>query len=264
VFVRIPASALDGKPHAVAGNDPVQGLLNIPNTVTPQDDGLMVSFTTAYSTFQLEFYDALDTTATQRSYTLTWPGDMSVDNVVLQVQEPFGATLFQVTPAVDAGQRQEDGLIYHLANLGSWQAAQANSIVLTYNKADARTSVESLRLTVPTPTPQSILPTAVSPTLPPWMIGGIVLGVGLILAGIVWYMLSQRGEETVEYTPSPARRGKRKQPGKSQHAVQRSRSRLPLDENEQEPATAFCTQCGRALRASDAFCPQCGARRRES
>ncbi len=264
VLLRIPATAMGGKPHAVAGNDPLQGLLNIPNTVTPQEDWLLVSFTTAYSAFQLEFYDALDTAKAERSYTLKWPGDMSVDNVILQVQEPFGASQFLVTPAVDAGQREASGLVYHQANLGSWPAGQASSIVLAYSKTDARTSVEALRLGAPTSTPQIAAAPAANPTWPPWMIGGIVLGIGLIIAGMIWYVLSQRGDDQGGYVPTAAQRNKRGWSRKGQHAIQRSRPRLPLGEAEQEPAAGFCAQCGRTLQAGDTFCPQCGTRRRKA
>jgi hypothetical protein len=264
VFIRIPASVVGGKPHAVAGSDPAQGLLNIPYTVNAEGDGLLVSFTTAYQAFQLEFYDAIDLTQPERRYTLTWPGDASVDSVTLQVQEPFGAHEFKVTPEVGPGQRENDGLVYHLADLGGRPAGQPVTIELAYTKTDARTSVDALSLTVSAPTPQPASAPSGSFSWPGWMIAGIVLGVGLIAAGVIWYLYSGRDDGQGKYRPTPARRDRPGRRGAAQarrHAAprsQRKKSSKPTD----PAAPSFCTQCGQSLGAADTFCPQCGAPRR--
>jgi len=269
VFIRIPASVVEGKPHAVAGNDPAQGLINLPYTVTEQNEWLLLSFTTAYSTFQVEFYDALDTTRPERNYTLIWSGDMAVDVVAMQVQEPFNASDFHVTPLVEEGQRKDDGLVYYPAKLGSLQAGQTVAIELSYNKADSRTSVEALSLTVAAPVPQPAPTPSGSFPLPAWMVVGIVVGAGLIVAGVIWYLYSGRQEAPTEYVASSARR-KRGRRNVRQHAVPRSErgEHKPWqqeEEYEEEAAFAvFCTQCGQPLRTADVFCSQCGARRRSS
>jgi hypothetical protein len=265
VYIRIPASAVGGQPHAVAVEDPnepdpAKSLLNLPNTVTPQDGWLLVSFTIAYPAFQVEFYDEMDVSAPQRHYTLTWPGDMNVDDVTLQIQQPFGSTDFSVTPAVEQGQRRDDGLMYYPADLGSLQAGQQVSITLAYTKTDTRTSVEALSLAASAP-PQQTAPQSPISFSQSWVVAvGLVVGIGLVVTGVVWYMVSRRGEE-VEYITPAARREKRGRKDVRGHAVPRSRRQQPS-----EPAASaqadYCTQCGKLLDPTDIFCPQCGARRR--
>lgn len=191
IFILIPADTLNGKPNTVVGQDVTGGVVNIPHTISEQPDGLLVSFATAYRVFQLEFYAPLDVTQPQRSYRLMWAGNMVVDRATLQVQEPFGAQSFWVTPAVEVGQRRDDGLIYHAADLGGLHIGPPFTIELGYTRTDARTSVEILGLSLPTPSPAAVVqPPAFD--VPVWMVGGGIAGLALIVAGILWYIVSRR------------------------------------------------------------------------
>ncbi len=263
VFMRVPAGIAEGKPHAVAGSNPAQGLLNIPYTIEAQGDWLLVSFTTAYRAFQLEFYDTIDLAQPERRYTLVWPGGASVDAAALQVQEPFGAREFKVTPEVGPGQRENDGLVYHLADLGSWQAGQAASIELSYVKADSRTSVEALGLVAPTPAPQSTPAPSGSLPVPAWVLAGVVVGVGLIVVGVIWYLYAGRDGEQGRYAKTAVRRdtrGRRGVPHARKHVAPHAQRKKPLGQAAL-PSADFCTQCGQPLDPAETFCPQCGARR---
>ncbi|MBN1887363.1 MAG: zinc ribbon domain-containing protein [Thermoflexales bacterium] len=266
VSVRMPATASGGKPHAVAADDPVQGLLNVPYTSEEQGDWIQVSFTTARAAFQIEFYDELDLSRPERQYRLVWPGDAAVAHVTLQVQEPYNAADFRATPQLEAGQRREDGLMYYSAELGELEARQPLQIDIAYRKSDSRTSVEALRLTPPTPTPQPNPALTKLSAWPVWVGVGVALALLLIVAGLVWQFYAPRQEPRLEeYTPSSARRDRRQRDKRHAHAVARSKRRTPPPEGtlhvETTPAPApvgFCTQCGQPLRAEDDFCTQCG------
>jgi hypothetical protein len=258
VFVRLPATAIEGKPHAVAADDPAQGLLNVPYTSEEQGDWIQVSFTTARPAFQVEFYDELDLSQPERQYSLIWAGDAAVAHVTLQVQEPYNAANFRATPQLEAGQRRDDGLLYHAAELGELEDGEPLQIDIAYRKSDSRTSAEALRLTLPTPTPQPNPALTELFAWPAWMSAGIAVAVLLIVAGLVWQFYAPRQEPRLEaYTPSPVRRDKRKRDKRHAHAVARKR-RAPPPEEPTPPPAGFCTQCGQPLRPEDDFCTQCG------
>ncbi len=229
VTIRIPARAVGGKPHAVAVedptlSDPAQRLFNLPHTVDAQDEWLLISFTTAYRTFQVEFYDALDTGNPQRRYTLVWPGDVSVDQATLHVQAPFGSSELQVTPPVEMGQRGDDGLMYYPAVLGYLPAGQRVTIDLAYRKGDSRTSVEALGLAASVPPSRPIPAPSSALAWPGWMVVGILVGGGLLIAGLVWYLYSRRTEGD-RPRPAAVRRDRRRSRDTRPHARARSERR---------------------------------------
>lgn len=204
IFILLPSDTLNGQPNTVVGQDVTGRVINIPHTVSQQLDGLLVSFSTAYRVFQLEFYAPLDVAQPQRSYRLMWAGNMVVDRATLQVQEPFGARSFWVTPSVEAGQRRDDGLIYHAADLGSLHIGPPFTIELGYTRAYTRTSVQVLGLNVPTPSPPAgVQPPALD--VPPWIVGGGAAGIILIVAGILWYMFSRASPPAQPHSRSQRR-----------------------------------------------------------
>lgn len=231
VFVRLPATAVEGKPHVVAADDPTQGLLNLPYTSEQRGDWIEVSFTTARAAFQVEFYDELDLGRPERQYSLIWAGDAAVAQVTLQIQEPYDAADFQVSPQLEAGQRRDDGLIYHSAELGELEAGEPLQIDIAYRKTDPRTSVEALHLTSSTPTPQ---PSPALPQLfawPSWVGVGVAIAVLLIVAGLIWQFYAPRQEPRLkEYTPSSVRRDRHKQDKRHAHAVARKRRSPPPED----------------------------------
>lgn len=268
VKLRIPASA--GEPSAIAspkaGEEaaPVSQwsdlLATRKATVTRNGDWLEVTLSPLSRVFTLEFYDKLNTVTFDKSYKLTWPGDLAADVVTLNVREPFGATNFQATPALPAGARDDEGLIAHQADLGPLNAGQALPIALNYRREDTRTSAEALQIVTPAPSRTAVLPTSTGSPSQWVLVVALVLGAALITAGVIWYIRTQRTETFRPYQPpkysgSPGRRSVRTS------RTSRSRPRpvvMHLAEHEEEKV--FCTQCGKALKADDAFCSRCGTR----
>jgi hypothetical protein len=78
-----------------------------------------------------------------------------------------------------------------------------------------------------------------------WMVALVVLG---LVAVFGFFLLQKRSRETY-----PASRQTSRKPGRGGRRIERS---APAN------ASAFCTQCGRALGAEDNFCPRCGTKRR--
>ncbi len=268
VRLRIPASA--GEPSALASARPGEesqpvfqwsDLIALKKaTVTRNGDWIEIAFSPLSRVFTLEFYDKLSTVTFDRSYKLTWPGDVAADAVTINVREPFGATNFQATPALPPGVRDDEGLIAHQTNLGGLNAGQALPITLAYRREDKRTSAEALQLATPVPTPQPAagLPTSTSSPAQWALIVALALGAALITSGVIWYVRTQRQETFRPYQPRKYgdRRGRKSVRTMRTTRPRPAATRLANDEEEK----IFCTQCGRQLKADDTFCARCGTR----
>jgi len=269
IKIRIPASA--GEPSAVASPEAGQEITPVNQwkdlvankkvTTKTSGDWTEVTFSPLSRLFTLEFYDKLNTVTFDRRYALTWPGDLAVDAVTLNVREPYGATNFQGTPAVGAGARDDDGLVAHQIAIGPLDANKALPITLSYHREDKRTSVEALQLVTPAPTRQPVsIPTPTSP--PSWpLIIALAVGLVLIIGGGVWYLRSRPKSKFRPYQPprySHANGRRSVRTGRAARARPRPVAmRIAEDEPEEK---IFCTQCGKQLLPDDTFCSHCGTR----
>jgi len=180
VSLRIPTSS--GGPTALANAASADGqLLTIPYERSEvQVDFLTLTFETDTRFFQLEFYDALKTDSTSRSYKYIWTGDLVVGQLIVQLQEPAGATELSVRPDLGPGFAGPNGLVYREADLGALEQAKALNVDVAYKKSDSRTSAEILGLTTGAPEPG----TSDSDGGLPWLIIAAVAG-ALVLAAAV-------------------------------------------------------------------------------
>ena len=267
VKIRIPASA--GQPTAVASPQPGNETAPVNQwteliaqkkvTTTLNGDWTEVTFTPPSRLFTIEFYDKISTVTYDRSYTLTWPGDLAADAVTVNVREPFGATNFQSKPALSPGVTDEEGLVAHRLEVGALEAGRSFVFSMSYHREDKRISVEALQLATPAPTPNPV-PLPASKEATPWLLIA-ALGVGLILiiGGVVWYVRAQQAQTFRPYQPPALRRGRRSV-RTSRAPRSRPRPAAALTVETTETPTSFCTQCGKPLQPDDTFCSRCGTR----
>lgn len=245
VSLRIPASS--GGPTAVAYADSADGqLLNLPFDRTDAVDFVTLTFSLPGRFFQMEFYDPLQSEGATRSYSYIWPGDLRVEQLTVQVQEPAEASDLSVQPELGAGAAKPDGLTYREADLGAFDEGQTLTVDVRYQKTDPRTSTDILGLTTPA------APTAAGGDesdggTPFWLLLLPVLG-ALAIGGslIVFWRRRALASSTSAGRPTRAARRRARAAGKS------------------EGAAGFCPQCGKKLRPNDRFCPECGAVVRKS
>lgn len=233
VPLHIPASS--GGPSAVASAASEGGaLVNAAYELTEADDSLLLTVTTPDPFFHVEFYDPLPTDSPDREYTYVWPGDVAVDELTVRVQEPAAAAELTVEPDIGPGTIEPDGLVYHSAQLGAFEAGSTQSVEVRYRKTDPRTSLDILS---PAAEPDS------DGGLPSWLLPAALAAAGVVLAGAFVYWRSRRQPALAGGGPAagPRRKGERaRRPG---------RGAAPQ---------AFCTQCGNRLNPDDRFCSQCG------
>jgi hypothetical protein len=243
VSLRIPASS--GGPGALAYAASADGqLLNLVYQRSDAQDFITLTFSTPERFFQVEFYDPMAVATTDRSYTYTWPGDLTVDKLSVELQEPAAATGLTVQPELGPGEVRPDGLTSRQADLGAFGAGQTLAIDVRYQKSDSRTSAEILGLETGAPTAGG---TGSDEGVPVWLVALLAVVVLAVCAGgIVLWRWRERQTVTAAGRATRAARRREKATG------------------QRESGTNFCPQCGAALRARDRFCPECGSAVRRS
>jgi hypothetical protein len=237
--IRIPAAA--GDPNAVAVRQVDGTLLNSDYTRTVSGDWATISFTTTAPEIQLEYYDpTLEIDGNARHYQYIWPGDYAVDQFIIQVQQPAGATDMRISPSLGTGATGSDNLVYYTEDIGAIPAGQNISINIDYNKSTDTLSAESLPVEPSAPIPQSNVSNLNISSWLPWILG--ILGAGLIIGGIIWFW--QSGKQRPSSKP------------------RRRRSKADLNEPGQTLSTPgeeiYCSQCGKRASPGDVFCRSCG------
>ena len=112
--VRIPASV--GEPSAVASRQPDGTLFNLPYDTNVNGDWSVISFRATTPEVQIEYYDTnLSKQGDARHFEYTWNGEYAVDSLVIQVQQPKGATEMRISPSLGSGKVATDGLTYYTA-----------------------------------------------------------------------------------------------------------------------------------------------------
>lgn len=238
--LRIPNAA--GKPNAVASRQPDGSLVNLNYQQQANGAWSELVITATSPDVQVEYYDpGLKKEQTRRKYVYEWPGDYAVKAFTVQVQEPIGASQLQISPDdFGSGTSGADGLVYYTENIGAIPAGPPFKIQIGYDKPNDDLSTSKLTIQpngANTPTKSQYS------TILPWALG--VLGAGLIVGGIVWYLNGQRARG------GSSERARHK-------AARKKAATVPTAEGY-----VYCPQCGKRAASGDHFCRTCGAELRK-
>lgn len=244
VTFRIPAAA--GTPNAVAVRQPDGALLNAMFDQQVEDLWTYVTVTATAPEIQLEYYDPqIEKQGADRSFEFAWLGEYDVEAMVIQVQQPVGASGMSIEPDLGEFIAGTDGLQYYTMEVGAPLAGDSVSVKVNYQKDDDSLSVDAFQVQPSVPIAEGGQDlTQINPaSLVPWFLGG--LGVLLVVGGILWYWRS--GQEPS--APKQTSRGRR------------ATAKSEADFKDTGDAK-YCHQCGKRAAAGDRFCRTCGARLR--
>jgi hypothetical protein len=237
---RIPVAS--GEPHAVAVQQPGGPLMTASYTRQVSGDWALITFTATSPQIRLEYYDpGLSKEGRQREFEYQWPGDYPVDSFLIEVQQPTGSTDMRISSVTATSSQGQDGLVYHTAEVGSFEAGEPFSITVEYQKDSDALTADDLEVLPSAPLNAEENVRFDARTWLPWILGG--LGVLLLAGGGWWYWRTNREE-------APARdRRRRRAPS------------TPVDTAAPGDGI-YCHQCGKRASAGDRFCRSCGARLR--
>lgn len=197
-------------------------------------------FTSPERRFRVEYYFPYTAVGAERQFDFTWLADMTVNQLEVAVQQPASATSLQVEPATtNIGQDPNDGLTYHILPAKPVAGGEAYAVNVTYSMAEP-----TLTATQTGPPLAAAPATAVGDSTDsfdwPLLLAG--LGLGLILAAVVWQVASSRHNSNRKETRPSKKVNKPK----------------PAPAAKPTKAAKFCHECGTALKAEDKFCRECG------
>ncbi|MBI5302988.1 MAG: zinc ribbon domain-containing protein [Chloroflexi bacterium] len=204
-----------------------------------------VTFTVATAEYWVEYYDDLLRGTPDKTMDFALKLGAPADQVVLEIQQPARATNFTSTPPTQLTRVDPtDGLSYYGAQFANLAAGQSVNAQIKYTRAETRLTKDMLAAAPSASSPATAAPQQPSVWQNAFLVAAAVV-LGLVAVFGV-FILRQR-----QTAPNAARQASR---------VPSKKGRRPQPANG--TAAAFCTQCGRALRAEDNFCPRCGNKRR--
>jgi hypothetical protein len=217
-----------------------------PNKVADLGDGYSrVTFTTNQPTFRVEYYHDLLRGSPDKTLDFAYKLAVPADQVTLDVQQPLKATNFAVNPSPPNTRTDTDGFKYFTSNFSNVAAGQVITTQVKYTKSDANPSVTAQTPAQPAPASAASTAPANNSSSNLLILGGVVtLGLAAVL-GFFYWQQQTRQTQAVASKMSPRQ-------------FQRERRRARGTDSK----TAFCTQCGNALKVDDVFCPKCGTKRR--
>jgi hypothetical protein len=231
---RIPAAAQ--KPSAVAVGQTVDTVTDTAYTLETDGKWLKVVVEVTAPAIQLEYYDpSLSKNGKDREFKYEWAGDYAVENIHMELQQPFDAGNIKTVPALPDTNPIPDGLTYYAGNFGALAAGQTFSLDISYTKDSDALSISFMNIQPSATVDENTAGRVSLNTYLPWLVAAF--GVLMIAGGLYYYF---RG------TARPRSSARRRHTSSDETAIEQT----------------YCPQCGTRARSGDRFCRTCGTRLR--
>jgi hypothetical protein len=245
VTFRVPAIA--GEPNAVAVRQMDGALLNATYERRVEGEWALVTLTATMPDIQLEYYDPrLEKEGTGRHFEYYWPGDYSVESLIVIVQQPVGASEMRIEPDLGEFVPGSDGMAYYNFEVGSITAGQDLRVILDYQKDTDTLTVEGMQVQPSAPITEDTTGHFNFITVLPWVLA--IIGVVLLVLGAWWFW--RTGREQAAPSTRRVKRGRRSG---------RQTGEISMGDDIE---AIYCHQCGKRASTGDRFCRACGTKLR--
>jgi hypothetical protein len=220
-----------------------------------EGEDLLLTFSPDSAKIQFEYYDPVILTQQNQIRQLAFQFSVPyrIETTTFEVQEPFQAEDFSLTPEPGDAFVGRDGLNYHTIQVAGLAPPDTFELSATYERDTTELSAQQLAGNVSAQPPSISVITEPS-TSEGFKLGYLLIGGGVLLllaVGGYWWWTSNKQAE-----PEPSRR---------RATRPKSRRKGRQKESDKTPTVnsgGFCYRCGTALRADANFCHNCGAERR--
>lgn len=246
------AFRLPVEPSFVAGIDEGGELHSLQPAVSRDGTAVLVTCETRWPHFQLEYYhDVLEKGGPARRLAFTYQADCAIDELVLELREPIGASDVVLSPPATMQSQAEGGLIEHRRIVGPVAPGDEVRWQIGYSKRDPRLVSQVLDLPTPVPPRYDDVAAASRPGREAEeRATRALLGlVGMALAGALGLRLRGR---------APVAQGSG-MPAEGSAPAGRARAGRASGEGR---LARYCYWCGAGFYRDAFFCPRCGTPRR--
>jgi len=213
--------------------------------VTPQMGDNQVTFSMPDNRFRVEYYQPYTANGNQRDFTFSWQSDIAVEQISVKIQQPVAATVLTTVPAATSVSEGQDGLTYHVLPSQAVAAGDVYSMELNYTMSTPQLTVTFSTADTETTDLPLLDATPVEEAGFNWQLLLIALGVLILVATAVWYLISRQ--------PPKSRRPARPKPNRPKPEPKRTAAQAA-----RTGKANFCRQCGEPLQPEDKFCRSCG------
>lgn len=241
-----------------------------------EGDDSLLTLSSSSLQVQFEYYDSVILTRQdqRRRLAFKFSAPYQIETISFEVQEPFQATDFSLTPEPGRTFTGNDGLKYALIETDGLAAGETFELSATYRRNIDSLSVASIQASPSKPAADSAAPAA--PAVDRGRtLGYVAVGLGLALlvaAGGYWWWSERTKNKAAVGRSAPRDISRKPRGGKKRIAARQGQAGPPVSPSSPRssgapaPArsgVAFCYNCGTALHEGASFCHQCGAERRK-
>jgi len=246
VSLRMPTAA--GIPNYVAIGPAKDTLFEVPFQRKVDGEWSFITFFSTEPVIRLEYDDPnLMIDGTYREYQHVWYKDYEVEDIYLQVQQPYGVrTLNVISPFKEEVWFNDEILRYYSAHLNTDDISDKIKINLAYQKESKEVTIERLQVKSRVPITESTPGRINWWSSFPWVIVSLIslllIGVGLFGMGNFDFLKSRKPAQTMDVN----------------YNIEETEKSIKQQTNDNQ-VELYCPQCGNRVRSKDRYCRVCGS-----
>lgn len=199
-----------------------------------------ISLTAKSRFIQIEYYDTLKKSGTQRDYTYQWNGEGSVGTFLFEVRQPLQTSNFNATPSL--GAPTVDSMGFQTANATQFDVQTGQRLIYKFSYERQTDEPSTAFLQVEQPDQPTTETQSTFTDILPWLLGGL----GVVFLGVATFLYFTSGRAS----RASVAEGRRRHTPRPPSSATGNPVHCPECGNRSVPGDKFCRTCGAKLRLS--------------